>query len=293
MSLIIPTSVLLILSIWYITNPIMTEAENNTNFVISEDSIQQPTNEQYIVVHLDTNKLELHNKSTTTIMELVSQGKPGSYYETIGGVYTSDYKEPLHFSSIGHVYMPYSVHLFGNYFIHGIPYYPDGTRVSSAYSGGCVRLNDNDAKTVYDFVTSSTTIIITRGEKDDFTPTKISTTTISSIKMTRLMSAIISLEFLNQDNEVKNIANNSTTSRLEIIPHVINNTKIDTSVIYKDVMTNEAFVQVMNKKAESLGLTNTMFTGVNTSVITTEEDYGRFMSHIITYKSYLITASSF
>lgn len=289
-SFIIPIFVLFLLSAWYLAHPIITEAEkthDNESYIT--ENTKQTIRDNTIIVNLNTNKLDIYNKGATTTMELVSQGKPGSYYETIGGVYTSDYKIPLHFSSIGHVYMPYSIHLFGNYFIHGIPYYPDGTRVSSAFSGGCVRLNDNDAKTVYDFVNSTTTIIITRGNDDDFKSTTLSTTTISSIKMTRLMSTIISLEFLNQDDYIKSSVDFSTKTRLEFLPYVINNDNINASPMYKDAMSDKSFVKAMNDKAKSIGLSNTVFTDVNSPTITTEEDYGRFMSHIITYKSYLIT----
>lgn len=290
-SFILPLSILILISVWQIIDPAITEAEKNhiDNNSYIEESVEQTIPDNTIVINLNTNKLDIYNKGKTSTMELVSQGKPGSYYETISGVYKSDYKIPLHFSSIGHVYMPFSIHLFGNYFIHGIPYYPDGTKVSSAFSGGCVRLNDNDAKTVYNFVNSTTTIIITRQDEKEFKPTTLSTTTISSINMTRLMSTIISLEFLNQDDYIKSSFDFSTKTRLEFLPYIINNNNIDASVVYKDKMSDKSFVEAMNKKAKSIGLSNTVFTDVNSPTITTEEDYGRFMSHIITYKSYLNT----
>lgn len=294
MSFILPTFILLGTSVGYITYPIVTEAEKgNISYVEEVESPQKSMGDRYVIVRLDTNKLELHDvKSTTTVLELVSQGKPGSYYETIAGTYTSDYKIPLHFSSMGHVYMPYSIHLFGNYFIHGIPYYPDGTKVSSTYSGGCIRLNDIDAKRVYDFITSSTTIIITRESRDEFTPTTTSLNNISSISMTKLMTAIVSLEYLTQDNKINNIGNNSSTTRLELLPTILNNNNTDASIIYKGVLSDKTFIQAMNKRALSLGLTNTTFTDVNTPASTTEEDYNRFMSHILTYKSYLVKATN-
>lgn len=285
-SLIVPTFALIINSIWYVTSPIVTEAEKDTNHQYTK-KLEEKIKPR-IVINLNTNKLTLYTKDNKPeIIELISQGKPGSYYETIGGVYNSDYKEPLHFSSIGHVYMPFSIHLFGNYFIHGIPYYPDGTKVSSTYSGGCVRLTDEDAKHVYDFITPDTPIIITRGDEDSFTPTNISTTTISSISMTRLMVAIISLEFLIQDTKIFNKEGISNT-RKELIPQILKDYNINANIIYKDIMNSETFIQTMNAKAKLLGLTNTIFTDVNSQVNTTEEDYGRFMEYIMTYKSYLI-----
>ena len=53
----------------------------------------------------------------------------------------------------------------GNYFIHGIPYYEDGERVSTQYSGGCIRLTDKDAEGVYDFSDKNTYVVVLK--KDD------------------------------------------------------------------------------------------------------------------------------
>lgn len=286
-SLAISLLALVITSALYVIFPTPTEAEKINDSLTTTEASQQPKRENYVVINLNTNTLTLHDTNRIVrVLPLVSQGKPGSYYETIGGEYISDYKEPLHFSSIGHVYMPFSIHLFGNYFIHGIPYYPDGTKVSTAYSGGCIRLSDNDAKHVYDFITATTSIIITRGNENDFTPTKSSTTTISSMYMTRLMVATISLELLTQDNIIWNTQGIATT-RKKLIPSLLAHEYINTGTLYADTINNKTFIEAMNSKAKSLGLTNTMFTGVNDPVITTDEDYGRFMGHIVTYKSYL------
>jgi hypothetical protein len=242
----------------------------------------------YVVVHLDTNILKLKNGSNTLqTIHILSQGKPGSYYETIGGEYKNDYKKELHFSSIGLVYMPYSVHVFGNYFIHGVPYYPDGTDVASTYSGGCVRLENTDAETVYNFVTKGTPIIITRGTEDDFTPTNTSTITRGYPDMTRIMIAIISLESLTQDNEIVTREYGATT-RKDLLSKLLARDYFDTRAIYENSVTEKDFVNAMNAKAKSLGLTSTLFTDTYNPVITTREDYARFMEYVRVYKSFLL-----
>jgi hypothetical protein len=247
---------------------------------------------KYVVIHLDAMVLELRNgDKTISTLPLLSQGKPGSYYETIGGTYLSDYKEPLHFSSIGHVYMPSSVHLFGNYFIHGIPYYPNGDAVSSTYSGGCIRLANDDALTVYNFIDRGTPIIITRDTEFSFTGTEIASTTLTSTEMTSLMVSAISLEVLTQDSPITDTDGVTMTTRKTILPRLLSG---DTSVahLYARSIGEDAYVSLMNQKAEALGLTNTHFTDVISPVPTTYEDYARFMSYISTYKSYLRTATT-
>ena len=81
--------------------------------------------------------------------KILAKGKNGSLFETPSGYYTIRGKESNHFSTIGKVWMPWSMHFFGNYFIHGWPYYPDGAPVAEAFSGGCIRLSDTDAKEIF------------------------------------------------------------------------------------------------------------------------------------------------
>ncbi|MDO8183474.1 MAG: serine hydrolase, partial [bacterium] len=69
-------------------------------------------------------------------------------------------KEENHFSSIGQVWMPWSMQFFGNFFIHGWPYDERGQPVPEGYSGGCIRLSTNDAEAVYNFATRQTLISI-------------------------------------------------------------------------------------------------------------------------------------
>lgn len=244
---------------------------------------------KHVLIHLDTNIVELKDGTSTLItIPILSQGKPGSYYETIGGNYLNDYKTPLHFSSIGHVYMPYSVHIFGNYFIHGVPYYPDGTSVSSTYSGGCVRLATPDAEKVYTFVEDRTPIILTRSNPEEFNPTATSTDYFVSEEMTTLMVATISLETLTQDTHIIDLSGSITTRR-DLLTKLIHEGDQGTIKLYTSDQGEQTFLDTMNAKAQSLGLTNTTFTSTTGAVRTTYDDYVRFMTYISTYKSYLRT----
>jgi D-alanyl-D-alanine carboxypeptidase len=61
--------------------------------------------------------------------------------------------------------MPWSLHFFGNFFIHGWPYYPDGTPVPDGYSGGCVRLSSGDAERVFAFAERGTPIFVAADDR--------------------------------------------------------------------------------------------------------------------------------
>ena len=221
---------------WYLNARAITVVEKKEDVETVEIDVVTPQFKEhtgkYVVAHLDTLILELKNGTTTeAAFPIISQGKEASYFETIGGNYIHDYKIALHFSSIGKVYMPYSVHVFGNYFIHGVPYYKDGREVSGSYSGGCIRLHTKDAKQVYNFVTEGTPIIITRGSEYDFSETKDDTAT-TSMEMTRLMTVIISLEFLTQDNEFFYGMKKRMTTRKDLIPLFLRKNSDDIGTMY-------------------------------------------------------------
>lgn len=273
--------------------PIVTKGDTEQSATTPATSTPTQLEEKYVVIHLDTMTIDLHEGSLVIeTLPLLSQGRPGSYFETIGGSYTSDYKTPLHFSSIGHVYMPHSVHLFGNYFIHGIPYYPDGRPVSSTYSGGCIRLTNENAEKVYNYIERGSRIIVTRGNENEFTKTAAGTSTFSSIEMTNFMVAAISLEALTQDNNITDTDGITSTTRKTILPRLIISGDARVARLYASSMGTDAFVATMNAKAEALGLTNTHFNDVESPVDTTYEDYERFMTYITTYKSYLRTVQN-
>jgi len=241
----------------------------------------------YVLVNLKEMTVKLRNGTTTLeTMDIVSVGKPGNYYETIGGSFVNDYKIRLHYSSIGHVYMPYSVHVFGNFFIHAIPYFPGGKKVSTAYSGGCVRLEDIDAKKVYDFVEKGTPIIITQNGEYDFTPTATSTPTIEDMDMTRIMVATILLELLDPEIKITGL-DGKKIMYLELMPDLLTQKNDAVSTKYAKRLGEKNYVDYMNQRAHSLGLTNTTFTGIKDSAQTTPEDLARFMDFIAMYKSYM------
>jgi lipoprotein-anchoring transpeptidase ErfK/SrfK len=76
------------------------------------------------------------------------------------GLFSVLTKEPNHLSSLSRVWMPWSMRYSGDFFIHEWPHWPSGALVSSQYSAGCVRLNQGDAKKVYDFADIGTPVLV-------------------------------------------------------------------------------------------------------------------------------------
>ena len=114
-------------------------------------------------IHVDLEKMTLtliHDGAAQQQFSILSKGRPGSPWETPAGLYEIRTKEENHFSSIGHVWMPYSMQFFGNFFIHGWPNYSDGTPVPEGFSGGCIRMSGDDAEQIFNFAEFGTPVYV-------------------------------------------------------------------------------------------------------------------------------------
>ncbi len=122
--------------------------------------------ERYIAADLEKMELVLYASGTPIAhVPILSKGRHGTPWETPTGSYDVKTKEEKHFSSIGRVWMPYSLQVYGNYFIHGWPYESDGTPVPQGFSGGCIRLATADAKKVYEFASLGTPVYVKENDR--------------------------------------------------------------------------------------------------------------------------------
>lgn len=126
---------------------------------------------KFIAADLTNMKLYLYENGTATAeYPIVMKGKQGTPWETPSGFYNIQTKEENHFSTIGKVYMPFSMQFYGNYFIHGQTYYPDGTPTSATFSGGCIKLETEDAKKVFAFADRGTKVFVYDAKQSDPLP---------------------------------------------------------------------------------------------------------------------------
>jgi hypothetical protein len=148
-----------------------------------------PQEGKFIGANLTTMELFMYEDGLLVkTLPILSKGKPGSRWDTPSGSYEIQYKNQSHFSSIGEVYMPYSMQFYGNYFIHGWPYYPNGAPVHEGYSGGCIRLSTPDSKNVFEFAPQGTPLYVydapqhtlPESEINQIIPTNFATPNISA-----------------------------------------------------------------------------------------------------------------
>ena len=117
--------------------------------------------EKSILIDLtNMNLFLLKNGEIYKTIKVLHKGPSNLWFQSPTNYFNVGVKYTLLKSGIVNVYMPYSVQIHQDFFVHGIPYFPDGTRVTSKFSGGCLRLADSDAKIVYDFADRNNKIIV-------------------------------------------------------------------------------------------------------------------------------------
>lgn len=227
-----------------------------------------------------------------------SKGRPGSWWETPAGLYEVQDKRANHRSSFGNVDMPWSMPFQGNFFIHGWPTYPDGTPVASSYSGGCIRLDTEDAESLFNRVAVGTPILVhePRAVSDDFqyepsipdmaaphylladinNSTVLASSNLESsvpiASLTKLMTALVAAEYINLDRRVPvneenfvpsiipRLEGRETVSMYSLLQLLLLESSNEAAELIAEQMGREVFIERMNEKAEAIGMTDTTFT---------------------------------
>lgn len=121
---------------------------NHENIVLSYRNLKPKIFEPRVwEINLSKNKIYFfENGKLKKIIPLAYQAPEGVWYQTPTGYFRVGVKKEKHISSIFPVYMNYAVQMYEDFFIHEIPYYLNGERVSSDFTGGCIRLGSRQAR---------------------------------------------------------------------------------------------------------------------------------------------------
>lgn len=123
----------------------------------------------FIEVHLDKMTIGLYQEGELfKRVPIMTKGDIHNWGGSAAGIYDVKAKYRISYSVVSEVYMPYAVHYYGKYYIHGEPYYPSGAKLDSPVSGGCLRLKDEDAAIVYDFAQKDMPVIVIDKETNSF-----------------------------------------------------------------------------------------------------------------------------
>jgi murein DD-endopeptidase MepM/ murein hydrolase activator NlpD len=133
----------------------------NKGTLVETKEIPKVNEKRVFEVNLSENRIDFYeNGRLKESFKIAYQSKEGVWYQTPTGYFRIGIKKERHLSSIFPVYMDNAVQFYEDFFIHGIPYYENGQKVSSQFSGGCIRLEDDDAKRFYDLAQKDDLVII-------------------------------------------------------------------------------------------------------------------------------------
>lgn len=119
------------------------------------------TESRGIEIDLTNNKATLYNEwESIKILPLSYQSLENKWFQAPTGYFRAGTKREKHLSSLFPVFMPYAIQYYEDFFIHGIPYYKNGENVSSEFTGGCLRFENEVAKEIYDFLKIGDQIIV-------------------------------------------------------------------------------------------------------------------------------------
>ncbi|MFN3188094.1 MAG: L,D-transpeptidase family protein [Candidatus Paceibacteria bacterium] len=255
-------------------------------------------NQTFIEANLSTMQLRFFEEGELKLeVPILSKGKKGSWWETPAGLYGVTFKKENHFSSFGQVYTPWNMGFQGNFFIHGWPKYPNGEAVPEGYSGGCIRLSDEDAQALYKLVSVDTPILVyeERAANSTFvyepkipelaTPHYLiadieSSTVLASsdldavapiASITKLMTALVAAEYLNLDTSVNvtapsfvqslipRLGERHRVSMYSLLQLLLVESSNEASEVIASQLGRAVFIERMNEKAKAIGMANTVF----------------------------------
>jgi murein DD-endopeptidase MepM/ murein hydrolase activator NlpD len=132
--------------------------ENDKKFCYQPPKLFEPRG---VEVDLTAQKAFMYdNGKLVKVLNLAYQSPEYKWFEAPTGYYQIGVKHKKHVSSLFPVTMPYSIQYYEDFFIHGIPYYKDGSLVSSAFTGGCLRFAADEIKTLYDFLKTGDWVVV-------------------------------------------------------------------------------------------------------------------------------------
>lgn len=105
----------------------------------------------FIEVNLEEEVVKLYRSGQPTkSFSFLASGDADNWGGSAAGLYQVRSKNRISYSVSSELYMPYALHYYGKYLIHGEPYYPGGRKFTSEFSGGCIRLINQDAQELYE-----------------------------------------------------------------------------------------------------------------------------------------------
>jgi len=286
--------------------------EIRDNFILEKKS--------FIEANLSEMKIKIYQEGLLEKeLPIYTKGNPQRWGGTSLGLYQVLSKNPLAYSVLADSYMPWSLHVYGKYYIHGDNYYSGGRPETLSITGGCLRLRNENAKIVYDSVKIGMPVLVTdKGWKNDgyeyLQPKKLTEfpqlsapnylvadldsgfvfaennyqEQVPIASLTKLMTAIIIAEIvdlrksilvtskmLETSKSTKGLAAGKTFQAVELFYPLLIESSNDAAEVLSRFLGREWTINLMNKKAEAILMTDTKFvdpSGLSPQNVSTVQD---------------------
>lgn len=282
----------------------------------------------FLEVDLSSMKLVFYEDGVPlTNITIVSKAGDGSWCETPSGLYKVETKQKDRTTAFQTAQQKWSIGFGGNFSIHA------WVRDSKASGDGCIRIAEADALVLYERVIVGTPVLVHQSNplRDDFeyeipTPkvsaeaylvadlksgdiltSKAEDEKRSIASVTKLMTALIVLDQIPLDTVINISASNlasTSVPRLASVPKasayallfplLLESSNEAAGVFSNDVGT-ERFVALMNEKALSLGMKDTVFTdaiGFDDGNISTPHDLFVLSQYLTSHRSVILNISA-
>lgn len=271
---------------------------NNNFFLETRDDF---IDESMTFVEIDMTRQQLRFFKKGVLLqsaEIFGLGEEGSWWETPSGLYKVEKKDEQIFTNIGQAYLPWLITFQGNYLIHGLPTYPDGSVVDEDFKVGGVRLDDGAAEALYRNVRIGTPVLVhaaEESERDTFvyeprileidTPhyliADIDNGTILAASdlniaapiasLVKLMTAVVAAEEIDLDGRIRiasptfvtslipRLSERSSVSMYSLLQLLLVESSNEAAETIAGEIGREEFISAMNAKARQLGMMDTNF----------------------------------
>ncbi len=197
------------------------------------------SNTDFLKVNLAEMKVSIYKKGLLVKeAPIVTKGNIDNWGGSATGLYNILSGNKSSFSIGSGVYMPYALHYYGKYYIHGIPYYPGGAKLSSSFSGGCLRLEDEDAEEIYGLTELNMPVLVIDKERDDYEYINREITEFPELSAKSYLIADLDSGYVFAEKDSSQLLPIASLTKLMTALVVVENVNLKRSILIEEKMLN-------------------------------------------------------
>lgn len=198
---------------------------------------------------VDVNEMTLAFYEHGTLVRtfpILAKPKEGGFFETPSGFYTIQAKAETHPSKLEKIKLPWTLYLYGNYVIHGVPVAANGRALANTTPGGGIRLSDADAKELFPLVSPGLQVLIAHTD----TKTPVPFTYFRRTNFPHRVPEVTAASALAADLETGEILFEKNTNDTFPLASV---SKLMTAVVALEHMDTDDLVEITPEALETYG----------------------------------------